>query len=114
MPKKQDTENTVVKDKKVKTVIKPQQTPVPAVVVLGSKQFVVKDGELLIVEKLTNKDSETFVTDDILHGKKVTCTVIGPIAGQKIDILKFKNKTRYMRRIGHRQKYTQVRVTSIV
>ncbi|PIU87285.1 hypothetical protein COS66_01675 [Candidatus Berkelbacteria bacterium CG06_land_8_20_14_3_00_43_10] len=91
----------------------PKQASTPAVVVLGSKQFVVKGGEELIVEKLSHKDGDIFVTEDILHGKKVTCTVAGPVAGPKIDILKFKNKTRYLRHMGHRQKYTKVIVTSI-
>ncbi|OIP07133.1 hypothetical protein AUK41_00525 [Candidatus Berkelbacteria bacterium CG2_30_43_20] len=66
-----------------------------------------------MVEKLSHKDGDIFVTEDILHGKKVTCTVAGPVAGPKIDILKFKNKTRYLRHMGHRQKYTKVIVTSI-
>lgn len=94
-------------------VEKSQRATVPAVIVLGSKQFVVKGGEELIVEKLDHKDGATFVVDDILHGKKVTCSVIGPVAGPKIDILKFKNKTRYLRHMGHRQKYTKISITSL-
>lgn len=96
-----------------KNIETPKIASTPAIIVLGSKQFVVKGGEDLIVEKLTGTDGDTFTTNDILHGKKVTCTIIGPVAGPKIDILKFKNKTRYLRHMGHRQKYTHVRVESI-
>jgi large subunit ribosomal protein L21 len=43
----------------------------------------------------------------------VTAEVLGAAKGPKIRILKFKNKTGYRKRQGHRQKYTQVKVTGI-
>ncbi|EPD31953.1 50S ribosomal protein L21 [Propionimicrobium lymphophilum] len=56
--------------------------------------------------------------DDITAGAdlgkaKVTAEVLGQTKGPKIRILKYKNKTGYKRRIGHRQKYTQVKITDI-
>jgi large subunit ribosomal protein L21 len=43
----------------------------------------------------------------------VTAEVLGETKGEKIDIFKYKNKTGYRRHMGHRQKYTQIRVTAI-
>ncbi|WP_285759564.1 50S ribosomal protein L21 [Nocardiopsis ansamitocini] len=48
-----------------------------------------------------------------LGGYLVTAEVIGEAKGPKINILKYKNKTGYKKRLGHRQKYTRVRVTGI-
>jgi large subunit ribosomal protein L21 len=44
---------------------------------------------------------------------KVTAEIVGSIAGPKINMIHFKNKTGYRRRLGHRQRYTQVKITSI-
>jgi hypothetical protein len=43
----------------------------------------------------------------------VTAKVLGGTAGPKIDIFKYKNKTGYRRRQGHRQKYTRIEITGI-
>ena len=43
----------------------------------------------------------------------VTAEVLGQTKGQKIRVVKFKNKTGYKKRQGHRQKYTQIKVTGI-
>jgi len=48
-----------------------------------------------------------------LSGASVTAEVLGETKGPKVTIMKFKNKTGYRRRQGHRQKYTQVKVTDI-
>ena len=57
----------------------------------------------------------TDVTSDrkTLSDATVTVEVVGATKGPKIDILKYKNKTGYRRRSGHRQKHTQVKVTDI-
>jgi len=59
-------------------------------------------------------DGET-VTSDAKKLKKVSVTaeILGATKGPKIEILRFKNKTGYRRHLGHRQKYTQVKVTGI-
>jgi large subunit ribosomal protein L21 len=44
---------------------------------------------------------------------KITAEILGPIAGPKINMIHFRNKTGYRRRLGHRQRYTQVKITSI-
>jgi hypothetical protein len=43
----------------------------------------------------------------------VTAKILGESVGPKIDIFKYKNKTGYRRRQGHRQKYTQIEITEI-
>lgn len=59
-------------------------------------------------------DGETVTSDpSALSGAKVTVEVLEHTRGPKIDIQKYKNKTGYKKRQGHRQKYTQVKVTDI-
>ena len=55
------------------------------------------------------------VTSDAKKLAKVTVTaeILGATKGPKIDVLRFKSKTGYRRHVGHRQKYTQVKVTGI-
>ena len=98
-----------------------------AIVKTGGKQHKVAVGDVLEVEKLDTAvggtvafpavllvDGETVTTDAAaLKGVNVTAEVLGATKGPKIRIHKFKNKTGYHNRQGHRQKYTQVRVTSI-
>ena len=43
----------------------------------------------------------------------VTAEIMGAIAGPKINMIHYKNKTGYRRRLGHRQRYTQVKITGI-
>ena len=60
------------------------------------------------------RGGETVTTDAAVLAKvKVTAEVVRDEKGPKIDILKYKNKTGYRRRLGHRQKLTRVKVTSI-
>ena len=46
-------------------------------------------------------------------GYQVTAEILGAASGPKISMIHYKNKTGYRRRLGHRQKYTQVRITGI-
>jgi large subunit ribosomal protein L21 len=76
-----------------------------------------RDGEVgstLTLPAVLLVDGETVTSEAKKLAKvKVTAEILGPTKGPKIDILKFKNKTGYRRRLGHRQKYTQVKVTGI-
>jgi large subunit ribosomal protein L21 len=59
-------------------------------------------------------DGDTVTSDAATLAKaRVTVEVVAAAKGPKIDILKYKNKTGYRKRIGHRSKLTQVRVTGI-
>ncbi len=72
-----------------------------------------KDGNIELVPVL-HVDGTT-ITHDARSLAKITVTaqVLGATKGPKIVIQKFKNKTGYKKRQGHRQKYTQVKVTDI-
>ena len=71
-------------------------------------------GEKLTLPVLMVVDGETVTSDAAKLGKaSVTAEVLGGTKGPKIIIQKYKNKTGYKKRQGHRQKYTQVKVTAI-
>ena len=69
-------------------------------------------GESVTLPVVLVVDGET-VTSTGLDKASVTVEVLGATKGPKIIIQKFKNKTGYKKRQGHRQKYTQVKVTDI-
>jgi large subunit ribosomal protein L21 len=59
-------------------------------------------------------DDGKVVTDPAELGRyHVTAEIMGTVAGPKINLIQFKNKTGYRRRMGHRQRYTQVKITGI-
>jgi large subunit ribosomal protein L21 len=102
-----------------------------AIVKTGGKQYRVAEGDVIDVERLAvepggsvtlaavllvdgDGDNTTVITDaDRLAAVTVTGEVVGHGKGPKIKIHKFKNKTGYHKRQGHRQLRTQVRVTGI-
>ncbi len=98
-----------------------------AIVRCGGRQERASVDDVLTVDKLSG-DVGTSVTlptllvvDDgkvisdrtELGGYQVTAEIVGAASGPKINMIQYKNKTGYRRRLGHRQKYTQVRVTGI-
>jgi large subunit ribosomal protein L21 len=71
-------------------------------------------GDAVALPVLLLVDGDTVVSDPaMLADVTVSGEVVGTTKGPKIHILKFKNKTGYRRRQGHRQKYVQVEVTGI-
>ncbi|GAA5154262.1 50S ribosomal protein L21 [Nocardioides marinquilinus] len=96
-----------------------------AIVRAGAKQEKVAVGDVIRIDRVQTPVGETLtlpvlmavdgdsVTSSGLDKAAVTVEVLGDTKGPKIVIQKFKNKTGYKRRMGHRQKYTQVRVTDI-
>jgi large subunit ribosomal protein L21 len=59
-------------------------------------------------------DDGNVITDPAELGRyQVTAEIMGTVAGPKINIIHFRNKTGYKRRMGHRQRYTQVKITGI-
>jgi large subunit ribosomal protein L21 len=71
-------------------------------------------GESLSLPALLLVDGDTVTSDaDTLSKVDVQAEVLGVTKGPKITIVKFKNKTGYRKRQGHRQHYTQVKVTAI-
>ena len=72
------------------------------------------EGESLSLSAVLFVDGDTVTADaDSLAKVKVTAEVLGETKGPKIIIQKYKNKTGYKKRQGHRQKYTQVKITGI-
>ena len=98
-----------------------------AIVRAGGRQEKVTVGDVLQVDKVAQTpgssislpavlvvDGDKVTTDAKALGKvTVTAEVLGNTKGPKIVIHKFKNKTGYHKRQGHRQKYTEVKVTKI-
>lgn len=98
-----------------------------AIIKSGGKQAKVTPGDVIEVELLhTDEERVTFtpilvvddegstITDkDQLEASSVTAKVLGDVKGPKINIFKYKNKTGYRRRKGHRQQYTSLEVTGI-
>jgi len=72
-----------------------------------------KDGNVELVPVL-HVDGDTITHDAAALAKiKVTAEVVGDLRGPKIVIQKFKNKTGYKKRQGHRQELTRIKITSI-
>lgn len=98
-----------------------------AIIRAGGKQAKVQSGDVIDIERVkTDGDELTFspllVVDDkgnavsdraTLKSASVTAKIAGDSTGPKIDIFKYKNKTGYRRRQGHRQKYTRIEITGI-
>jgi large subunit ribosomal protein L21 len=98
-----------------------------AIVRTGGKQHKVTVGDVITVEKLPGDpgtgvalpallvvDGDAVTSDAAaLSGVAVTAEVVGQTKGPKINILKYKKKTGYRKRQGHRQHLTQLRVTGI-
>ena len=98
-----------------------------AIVRAGGRQEKVSVGDVLIIDKVAGQPGDSIELTPILlvdgssvtseAGKlakvKVTAEVVKPTKGPKITIMKYKNKTGYRKRQGHRQHLTQVKITSI-
>jgi large subunit ribosomal protein L21 len=98
-----------------------------AIVRSGGRQHKVAVGDVVQVDRIVGKpgtpvemrallvvDGDAVTSDAwVLEGVKVLGEIVAEVKAPKIDILKYKNKTGYRVRQGHRQKYTQVKVTSI-
>ena len=98
-----------------------------AIIHTGGKQAKVSEGDVLDVERLKDVGEEvvftpllvvdgngsTITDKSVLAAATVTAKVLGEEKGPKLDIFKYKNKTGYRRRMGHRQTYTRVEVLSI-
>ena len=99
-----------------------------AVIRTGGKQYRVQEGASLRVEKIEGAEGDSIVFDDVLlvgdgadvkvgnpqvAGSKVTATVEEQGRSRKIDVVKFKRRQGYKRQKGHRQAFTQVKITGI-
>ena len=111
-----------------------------AVIKTGGKQYLVKPGDKIKVEKLapakslegdrgaSKKENSEFIFDEVLllekdgkleigkpfiEGARVEAKVLKHGKGDKIIVFKYKAKKRYSRKIGHRQPYTEIEIIGI-
>ncbi|MFH1142219.1 MAG: 50S ribosomal protein L21 [Candidatus Uhrbacteria bacterium] len=100
-----------------------------AVIKTGGKQYKVKEGQTLEIEKLEIEDGKPVefdallisddegkdvkVGDPIVSGAKVKAKVIDAGLGKKVSVIKFKSKSRYRKNVGHRQPFTKIQIESI-
>ena len=99
-----------------------------AIVETGGKQYRVHEGDTIRVEsiggdegdtidlesvKLISLDGETSVGTPNVEGAKVQAEVVNKGKGKKIVVFKYKAKTRYRRKNGHRQNFTDLRIIDI-
>ncbi len=98
-----------------------------AIVRCGGRQEKVALDEVVTVDKLPGEvgssvtlpallvvDGDRVISDPAEVGRyQVTADIVGDAAGPKINMIHYRNKTGYRRRLGHRQRYTQVRITGI-
>ena len=99
-----------------------------AILASGGKQYKVAEGEILQVESLEAEVGSNVEFDQVLmvadgenvkigtpylEGAKVAGEVVEQGRGEKVTILKFRRRKHYMRRAGHRQNFTAVKITKI-
>jgi large subunit ribosomal protein L21 len=95
-----------------------------AIIKLGGKQYVVREGEKLLVDRLPLDENKTFKPDVIFEGgdgkaelspkgSPVTAKVLAHVKGDKIRIGKYRRRTGYRRHTGFRSSLTQIQIESI-
>ncbi|MCD8380624.1 MAG: 50S ribosomal protein L21 [Lachnospiraceae bacterium] len=97
-----------------------------AIIATGGKQYKVAEGDVIRVEKLNAETGSEITFDQVLAvsgetfragadaaGATVTATVTGQGRGKKVIVYKYKRKTGYHKKNGHRQAYTQVKIDKI-
>lgn len=99
-----------------------------AIIETGGKQYRASEGDILTIEKLTDavgetveftnvltvvKDGDILIGKPMLAGAKVTAKVLDHGKGKKILVFKYKAKSNYRRRQGHRQPFTKVQIEKI-
>ena len=98
-----------------------------AIIKTGGKQYIVKPGDKLKVEKIDKKEGEEVSFLDVLLVEKsnkveigtpflkaeVSAKIVGHGKGDKVIVYKYKPKKRESRKIGHRQPYTEIEIIGI-
>src|SRR5204863_370331 len=92
-----------------------------AIIETGGKQYLVKTGDKIQIEKLAGEAGSEISFDKVLYsdgtvgkpyiaGAAVTAIVIKQGRSKKIEVLKYKAKSKYRRKIGHRQHFTEIKI----
>jgi len=100
-----------------------------AVIKTGGKQYLVKPGDIIDIEKIAGEEGSEVEFSDVLmvsdgegdvkvgtpvvKSAQVKGTILGEKKGIKITVFKFKRRKGYRKKMGHRQKFTSVKINSI-
>lgn len=99
-----------------------------AIIKTGGKQYLVAEGDKLQIEKLDAEVDSTVKFEEVLGtftdkdyqigkpnlaGATVEAKVLKQGRGKKIEVLKYKAKSKYRKKIGHRQAFTEIEITKI-
>lgn len=100
-----------------------------AVIQTGGKQYIVREGQELAIELLTEEvgsalnldallvfeedGSDAKVGTPIVSGAKVEAKVLEHGKAKKVSVIKYKPKVRYRRNVGHRQPFTKIKIEKI-
>jgi len=98
-----------------------------AVIKTGGKQYLVKEGDKLKISKLSAKEGDEIIFDEVLlvsdketeigapliEGAKVSAKVLKQGRGKKIIVFHYHSKTRYRKKAGHRQHFTEIEIKNI-
>ncbi len=97
-----------------------------AIIATGGKQYKVSEGDIIKVEKIAGEAGDTVEFDNVLavsdkdlkvgadvKNATVSATVMQQGRGKKVTVYKYKPKSGYHKKNGHRQAYTQVRIEKI-
>ena len=97
-----------------------------AIIATGGKQYKVSEGDVIKVEKLAGEAGETVTFDNVVAisgdsllvgadvaKSSVSATVMEQGRGKKVIVYKYKRKSGYHKKNGHRQAYTKVKIDSI-
>lgn len=99
-----------------------------AVIKTGGKQYRVKEGQKLVVEKLDHEVGQAFKLEPVLMisngdqltvgtpivaGASVEVEILKHGRGKKVNILKFRRRKHHMKHMGHRQSFTEIKITRI-
>jgi large subunit ribosomal protein L21 len=134
-PKTKTTKPKAVKSTEPKAVSKPKSAPKAAsnsfaVFATGGKQYAVKEGDMVKIEKiigeykegdkinfdkvlLVDSGSDTSIGTPFIKGASIDATLKKISRYKTIDVIKYKQKSRYFKKNGHRQPYFEVQIDSI-
>jgi len=99
-----------------------------AVIATGGKQYLVKEGDIVRVEKIDlekgqdvefnqvlmiDKDEEYFIGRPLVENAKVTGKILVQDKAKKIIVFKYKSKKKYRKKTGHRQPFTEILIKKI-
>ena len=98
-----------------------------AVIKTGGKQYLIKEGDKLKLEKVIAKEGDSVEFDEVLlvvdkgvkigaplvEGAKISAKVLKQGRSKKVIVFHYHSKTRYKKKAGHRQHFTEVEITGI-